>query len=275
MAMAKATAAARAINPPICWQGGKRRLRRLIVAMMPPHRCYVEVFGGAAWVLFAKPPSAVEVYNDINGELVNFFKVVKYRWEEFVAACDWLLPSRRLFEEFKRRDPAELGDVERAVRFYYLVKASFGGKGECFGYSVAQRSSFNPSKIYDSVRRAYERLKHVYIENLDFREVIKRYDDERTLFYLDPPYYRAATPRWYDGMADGDYEELAELLRGVRGSFILSINDCEFTRRLFGGFRVFEVRTTYSLCNMRALGGGDGGSGGGCGSFWSATTTRR
>src|SRR4051794_21454863 len=82
------------LNSPIKWVGGKSRLRKQIISLLPPHTCYVELFAGAAWVLFGKPPSNVEVLNDIDQDLVNFFRVVKEKPEELIASFDWELVSR-------------------------------------------------------------------------------------------------------------------------------------------------------------------------------------
>src|SRR5438105_2379651 len=104
-------------NSPFKWVGGKSRLRKQIVRLLPEHSCYVEVFGGAAWVLFAKKPSAVEVLNDIDEELITFFRVVKQRPEELLAAFNWDLVSRAEFDRLAGSDPRKLNEVERAHRF--------------------------------------------------------------------------------------------------------------------------------------------------------------
>lgn len=86
------------LNSPIKWVGGKSRLRQQIIRLLPSHTCYVEPFCGAAWVLFAKPPSKVEIINDIDGDLINFFRVVKSNPEEFIQSFNWDLVSRSEFE---------------------------------------------------------------------------------------------------------------------------------------------------------------------------------
>src|SRR6266498_2702565 len=108
------------LNSPFKWAGGKSRLRNAIIELLPPHTCYVEVFGGAAWVLFGKPPSDVEVLNDIDQELINFFRVVRTKPEDFLASFDLELVSRAEFRRLASLDPSELNEVQRAHRFYYL-----------------------------------------------------------------------------------------------------------------------------------------------------------
>jgi DNA adenine methylase len=116
------------MDAPICWLGGKRRLRKTIIKLIPEHTCYVEVFGGAGWVLFGKEPSKAEIYNDIDGELVNFFRIVKNCHRAFLQAYDLMLVSRKLFTDFVNTDPADLDEIQRAVRFFYIIKTAFGGK---------------------------------------------------------------------------------------------------------------------------------------------------
>jgi DNA adenine methylase len=102
------------LNSPIKWAGGKSRLRQSVVDLLPPHTCYVEVFGGAAWVLFGKPPSDVEILNDIDQELITFFRVVKYQPQEFLNSFDLELVSRAEFKRLAALDPQQLDDIQRA-----------------------------------------------------------------------------------------------------------------------------------------------------------------
>ena len=208
------------MNAPICWLGGKSRLRNKIIQRLPEHTCYVEVFGGAGWVLFGKEPSKVEVYNDIDGELVNFFRVVKNCHKAFVQAFEWVLVSRKLFKDFIDTHPEDLDEIQRAVRFYYLIRASFGGKGEHFGYGKTGKSNFISDNLYETFSAVYNRLRRVYIEEGDFEAVIGRYDGQNTVFYLDPPYYQTSGYRYK--MAFEDYERLSSMLAGIEGKFLLT-----------------------------------------------------
>src|SRR5216684_1901162 len=117
------------LRSPLRWVGGKYRVREKIIAKFPPHVCYVELFSGAAWVLFGKPPgtSKSEVLNDLDGELVNFWRVVKHRPAEFTEAASWLLASRELFEEWRPLNGVG-GEISRAVRFYAVLRIAYGAK---------------------------------------------------------------------------------------------------------------------------------------------------
>ena len=116
------------INSPFKWVGGKSRLRKSIIPLIPDHECYVEPFGGAAWVLFGKTPSRVEVLNDIDEELINFFRVVRHQPEDLIKSFDLELVSRSEFRRLGDTEPLSLSEVERAHRFYYLIMAGWGGE---------------------------------------------------------------------------------------------------------------------------------------------------
>jgi len=118
----------RMIPSPFKWAGGKSRLRQAIISRLPPHDCYVEVFGGAGWILFGKQPSKVEVFNDIDGEVVNFFRVVKTKPRQLIRSFRWELASRDEFERMRDLPTQGLSDVQRAHRFYYLIMAAWGGE---------------------------------------------------------------------------------------------------------------------------------------------------
>ena len=113
---------------PIRWQGGKSRLRHDIIQRFPSHVCYVEAFGGGGWVLFGKERSKVEVFADINSELVNFYRVIQENWEELAKRFEWALYSRDEFRRVMNRRNEERDPVTRAYDFYYRVYTHFGGK---------------------------------------------------------------------------------------------------------------------------------------------------
>ena len=113
--------------PIVPWIGGKRRLAKHILPLFPAHTCYVEPFCGAAALYFLKTPSKIEVINDINGELVNLYRVVKHHLEEFVRQFKWALVSRQIFKWLQDTPEETLTDIQRAARFYYLQKQAFGG----------------------------------------------------------------------------------------------------------------------------------------------------
>lgn len=235
-------------NSPIRWVGGKSRLRKTILERIPEHQCYVEVFGGAAWVLFAKEPSPAEVYNDVDGELVNLFLILQRRPEEFLEAFNNMLYAREVFESLKTTDPRWLDELTRAVRFFYLIRASFGGKMEAFGTTTGRSLTLNLEKLSGLVEDAHQRLQKVQIERLTYELCLERYDREHTFFYLDPPYWEDEKFRY--ALGPGRHRELAKRLRGLQGRWLLSYNDHEEVKRMYEGFRIEEIKATYHIGNI-------------------------
>lgn len=235
----------------IAWVGGKSQLAADIVQTFPEHKTYVEVFGGAAWVLFRKEPSKVEVYNDVNSWLVNLFLVVRDKPEEFLERQLTLLPSREIYIRFKKEFEQDSfkDDVEKAVAFYYLIRNSFcstvtGG----WNFSKSRPPAPRPGRAF--LMSVSERLKRVYIENRSFEKLIPQCDSSDTLFYYDPPYVVCKSGRYYQHQFT--YEEqhtmLRDLLAGIKGKFVLSYDDDPIIRKLYKGYTVrFTKKVNYSL----------------------------
>jgi hypothetical protein len=144
-------------RPIIPWIGGKSGLADRIIPLFTPHHCYVEVFAGAGSILFRKPESRVEILNDINLELVTLYRVIKHHLDEFIRYLRWLLTAREEFERFKATDPATLTDVQRAVRFYYLMLNSFTPtpKSNTFRGDATRRPKFNLLRIEEDLSAAH------------------------------------------------------------------------------------------------------------------------
>ena len=236
------------INSPIRWVGGKSRLRKQIVALLPPHTCYVEPFAGAAWVLFAKPPSDVEVLNDVDQELVGFFRVVRDKPDELIASFDWTLVARAEFKRMAALDPLQLSDVQRAHRFYYLVMAGWGGEMDYPRFQTAITDGGHGNRLIgamnhlrDRLRPVYERLHTVIIECLDWRKCFDRYDRPGTVMYLDPPYPGNGCNYAHNMRGWGEHAELAERLGAARCQWVLSSYDAPETRDLYAPFSFLPV----------------------------------
>jgi len=247
------------LSPPIAWLGGKSKLRSYIIEMMVPHRTYVEVFGGAGWVLFGKGESRVEVYNDVNSELVTLWKVIQNPlWlEEFFKRVEFMLVSREQYREFSDADPAGMDMVDRAIRFFYLLRLGFGGQIER-DLQISQKSKppeVDKMGIYKQFIEAQMRLRNVYIEHLSFDELIPRYDtkDGDSYFFCDPPYYET---KGYSAGRDGkkllfgpqEHRVLRSILEKVRGKWLLTCNDHPEIRKLYDGYEMREVDVMYTMC---------------------------
>lgn len=235
-------------KPLVPWLGGKRRLAKAILPLFPSHTCYVEPFCGAAAMLFAKPPSKAEVVNDINGELVNLYRVVQHHLDEFVSQFRHALVSRQMFTWHKMSRPETLTDIQRAARFFYMQKLAFGGRtsGQTLGTATTSPPRLNLLRIEEDLSQAHLRLSRVMIEHLDWAACIDRYDRPRTLFYLDPPYVE--TTGYGVPFGPEQYEGLAARMRQMSGKAVLSINDHAIVRGLFSGLwtKVVEIKYTVS-----------------------------
>lgn len=235
---------ARSIFP---WPGGKRRLAKRLIAMLPEHTCYVEPFAGGGAVLFHKEPSQVEVLNDINGDLVNLYRVVQHRLDEFVRQFRFALISRQLFDWAKMTVPVTLTDVQRAARFYFLQRNAFGGKvvGQNFGYSPTVPPRLNLLRIEEELSAAHVRLSRVFVENLPWQDCVARYDRVGTVFLLDPPYWQ--TEGYGVPFEAAQYRLLASVMASLKGRAILTINDHPDMRRVFRRFPHEEAEITYTI----------------------------
>lgn len=233
-------------QPIVPWIGGKRRLADLLIPRFPAHTCYVEVFAGGAALYFLRPPAEVEVINDINGELVNLYRVVKHHLEEFVRQFKWALSSREVFRWTQDAPPAGMTDIQRAARFFYLQHHCFGGKvqGQTWG-TATTAPAVNLLRLEENLSAAHLRLASTFIERLPWRECIKRYDRPHTFFYLDPPYWQ--TEGYGVDFAWPEYEALASTMRGLQGKALLSINDHPDVRRCFDGLHMEALDISYTV----------------------------
>lgn len=238
---------------PLAWVGGKSKLTSTIIPLMPAHQCYVEVFAGAAWVLFRKEPSKVEVINDINGDLICLYRVIQNHLEEFVRYFKWSLVSREEFERLQRVDETTLTDIQRAARFYYLVKNAFGAKivGQCYGVANSSKPRLNLLRLEEDLSEAHLRLSRVNIENLPYHELISRYDGKDVFFYIDPPYWNCESDYGKGLFNKADFEVLRDTLNKCQGKWLVSINNVPQIRELFAGHQVKEVKTSYSINNNK------------------------
>lgn len=230
----------------IGWIGGKRLLRNKIIEQFPDDiGRYIEVFGGAGWVLFARDKHAkMEVYNDANGELVNLFRCVKHHTPELQRLLQNELNSRETFNEYlqNRRNPFKT-DIQRAVEFLILVKTSYGCSLDSFGCTS---KNLNNTSIFLS--RVQERLKKVVIENQDFEKICKIYDRPEALFYVDPPYFN--TEKYYQiDFSKEDHERLYHCLKNIKGRFVLSYNDCPYIRKLYKEYEIMDFTRNNNLIN--------------------------
>lgn len=254
--------------------GGKKALREIIYELFPlNYDSYIEVFGGAAWVLFGMEKiCGAEIYNDMNSNLVNLFRCVRDRPLAFLMELGFLpLTSRDEFKQLKRflkrkqfenpylseeleiaqkvltePDAAEIrelltqrsrdADIRRAVTFFKIIRYSYASKGTSFGCKA-----FDLYKTFSLIWAANRRLKDTLIENQDFERLLRHYDRPDAFFYLDPPYFD--TEDYYDDVSfkRADHIRLRNALRRTEGRWLLSYNDSRHIRFLYRGFHMKSV----------------------------------
>ena len=232
------------------WIGGKSRLAKTLIETInqQDHSCYVEVFAGAAHVFFRKQEVKTEIINDINSDIINLYRILQNHLEEFCRYFKWVLVSREEFDRLNRVEATTLTDIQRAARFYYLQKSAFGGRphNRTFGTATTSKPRMNLLRIEEDLSAAHLRLARVTIENLKWQEILQRYDREHTLFYLDPPYYDCENYYGKGLFKRDEFVEMAEILKSIKGKFVLSLNDKPEVRALFQGFNIQPVSVGYS-----------------------------
>lgn len=234
------------MNSPITRIGGKKLLRKTICEHFPENfDRYIEVFGGAGWVLFYKDKHAnLEVYNDADGELINLMRCIKFHAGELQRELDGYCNAREFFEDIRAQtDVRGFTDIQRAARYFLRMKLSFGANMRSFGSSTR-----NLSNAVDYLTDVQQRLlsPSVVIEHKDFENLIKVYDRPTAFFYCDPPYH--TTEKYYDvRFAETDHLRLRDTLTVIKGKFLLSYNDDDFVRELYEDYKIIPVERNLNI----------------------------
>lgn len=245
------------------WYGGKYSHLDWLLPLLPYTHHFCEPFGGSAAVLLNREPSQVETYNDIDGEVVNFFKVLRDQKEALLYAIGMTPFSR---EEFKKAiqsngSSEDLSDLERARRFFIRARqvrtglaqtASNGRWANCLSTSRAGMAGAVSRWLgsVEGLEYIASRLLRVQVEHDDAFNVIKRYDDAETLFYCDPPYphgSRGDKNAYRYEMSDLMHMKLAEVLNNVKGKVAISGYRCELMDELYKDWNMHVAKTKKAL----------------------------
>ena len=242
----------RPVSPPAAYIGGKKQLAQRLAALIEqiPHTLYAEPFVGMGGVFFRRQlvPRA-EVINDISGDVITLFRILQRHYPQFMETLKFQITSRKEFERLSNCDPSTLTDLERAARFLYLQRLAFGGKvsGRSFGVDTTGPARFNLNRLGPILEEVHERLASVVIENLPWQQFIERYDRPDALFYIDPPYYGCEKDYGANVFSRDQFTVMAEHLAGIKGRFIVSLNDKPEVREIFSAFNIMDVGLTYTI----------------------------
>lgn len=245
---------------PFSWYGGKTNHLKFILPNLPKCKHFVDVFGGGASVILAREPSLIETYNDLDSEVVNFFKVLRDNRSELIEKLE-LTPYSR--EEYKLSLGDQLDDVERARRFFVKAASAYSGCYATSSWAYSKndtrggradrvaRFQLGVSRLDDIANRLME----VQIENDDGIKIIERYDSPKTLFYCDPPYlhdtrtnshvYKVECNRQY-------HKELAATLCNIEGKAAISGYSSELYDEIYAGWSKV-IDTPNNRCSSRCI----------------------
>jgi DNA adenine methylase len=237
-------------KPILRWPGGKARMLKHLLPIIPPHVCYCEVFTGGGALFFAKERSQVEVINDLNGDLISLYLNVQKHLPELFRQVEMAVTSRQLFHLYGKQPG--LTDIERSVRFLLRNRTSFGGNMHSFGVAKTPGGgvAVDREKLKDWINAAHARLDNVVIENIPYERCFKNYDSKDTLFFLDPPYLKSKVDA-YDGFSKDDLRKFRREVGQLKGKWIVTLDDCQFNRDLFNGCNIKPVSTQNRSVNVR------------------------
>lgn len=233
------------------WKGGKFHLAEFIISRMPHHKKYREVFFGGGHVFWQKGLCSENVINDLNSHLINMYRVIgdpnqvkalKLRLRNSVY-------SRELFDGYcklywDKNKYAFLPPIERAFIYLYLNKVSFNGEFQHFASRPDAGALYNIEPSVDEIHRKI-RTGNTVIENLHFKDFIPKYDGSDVFYYLDPPYWVTTESQgstYYEkNMKLDEHEELYNLLKKIKGKWLMSYDDVPNIRELYSEFQIVET----------------------------------
>ncbi|MBI5770830.1 MAG: DNA adenine methylase [Verrucomicrobia bacterium] len=222
------------VRPVIGWPGGKGKLLKHLLPHVPEHTQYCEVFGGGLALLLAKPRSDIEVVNDINGDLVQFYRCCKYHLDALLDELDLVLNSRRDFEDYGAQPG--LTDIQRASRWFIRNRLSFAGMGAHFAISRKQPLGSRAQRLL-AIRSLNRRLDRTTIEQRPWPYILDAYDSTETFFFFDPPYLDSGGAA-YAGWSEHELARFCARVAKLRGQWLFTFQDCQQVRDLMAGHQI-------------------------------------
>lgn len=231
------------------WIGGKSKNIDKYLEYIPDHKIFTSPFCGACHVELAKKPSRFELVNDKNDKLINFLLVLRDNPDELYKKCEALPYSESLYEKYKWDDEPQ-DPLERATRFFYIVRCGFSGGGHKYktGFSVTVTQGASKVQAYYSavqnLKAMAERIKQWHILNRDFEDVLIKYDSRDTFHFIDSPYVGCEN-LYTGGFTNEDHTRLRHALESIKGKAMVCYYDDPLVNELYSGwYRVeFNVRS--------------------------------
>jgi DNA adenine methylase len=246
------------IRPPVKWHGGKRYLAHKIISHFPPHRIYLEPFGGGASVLLNKKPAEVEVYNDIDLRITRLFRVLRDQGDQFLAKVRLIPYSQVEFEAAAAYQPGA-SNLDMAICDFVRWRQSFGGKGEHWSYTTARARGGMAGDVnawwtaIEHLPQIIERIRRVQIICQSAFDAIPRFDHPEGLIYCDPPYVHSTREEnsrevYHAEMSDDEHRRLGALLRRCKARIVVSGYPSPLYDEVYRGWRV----VTFDIANHSA-----------------------
>ncbi len=225
--------------------GGKTRLLKHLLPLIPEHTCYCEAFFGGGALFFAKPPSRHEVINDIDRDLVAFMRNAKLHRDALLDEMDLVLNARLEFEDYVAQPG--LTEIQRAARWFIRNRLSFGGLGATFAIT---RTSPLPSRAQRqiAIQSLSRRLDRTTIEHRSWEKIFASYDHAETFFFLDPPYLDGGGAA-YAGWSEHELARFCAAVQRLRGAWVFTFQECDQVRDLMAGFQITAVARANGIGN--------------------------
>ena len=239
-------------TPPIIpYYGGKNRLSGKLALSLPSHSRYFEVFFGGGSLFFRKPKVEWSVINDLDSDLVNLYFCIAFKLDKFQSICLWLPRSRELYDKFRidlKSEECEIGDCERAVKYYYMMRNAFNSQPY---NTFSKRTSWNTSVIKE-LSNSKKKLDNTTIENLDFRILMEKYPCRKGDFlYFDPPYMKTLERSDYysHNFSEKDHDDLFDILNKLNddgAKWMVSYDDRNDVTNKYKNYNVQKISVAYS-----------------------------
>ncbi|MBI5689249.1 MAG: DNA adenine methylase [Verrucomicrobia bacterium] len=235
-------------RPVIGRPGGKQRLLKYILPLIPEHTLYCEVFGGGGAVLLGKPESDLEVINDLDGDLISFYRQVKFHLDPVLDEMDLVMNSRREFRDYLQQPG--LTEIQRAARWFIRNKLSFGAMGRHFGTSRKTPTASLGSRAQRmlAIRALNRRFDKVCIEELPWEKCLEIYDSEAAFFFLDPPYLDAGGAA-YAGWSEHELTRFCHRIVTLQGKWLFTFQDCAQVRELMRDYEITAIERANGIGN--------------------------